>query len=156
LPWTGPSLLPRPEPWAEEPPPKRNRTRRRGDRRRRELFSRCPTKPGKGRPGQATTTRSALLDRDDLRQVPWLVDVRALEVGGVVREELERQNRQERLHDLGSGGDLEDVLDEAPQLEALGGSFGGDRDDLTVPRAHFLHVGQSLFEVAVLRHQDDH
>src|SRR6185503_469165 len=51
-----------------------------------------------------------LFDRDRLREVAWLIDVRAARHRDLVGEQLERHDRDHRRHLLGCLGDVEDVL----------------------------------------------
>src|SRR5881394_96211 len=93
------------------------------------------------------------LDRNRLRQISGLIDVETAGAGNVVGEQLQRQDRQDRLQDPVRGGDLDRLVgDRAGPLLAR----GDDRDRLGSPRPHLFDVGEDLAEDRALgRYADD-
>ena len=69
-----------------------------------------------GTTGRPAPAAHALLDRDRLREVARLVDVRAPGDGRVVREQLERDHGQDRAQRLVRVGHPADVVGEALDL----------------------------------------
>src|SRR5512135_2742250 len=82
-----------------------------------------------------------LLDRDRLRQVPRLIDVRAASDRGVVREELQRDDGEDGAERLVRIGHPADIVGEALDL---GIPLGRYRDDPRVPGAALHHVADEL------------
>src|SRR5258706_8719335 len=88
------------------------------------------TDPG-GRPGDSSCIvgPGSLLDRDGLRQVAGLVDVGPAGDGHVVREELQRNDREDPAQQLVGIGHPADVVRDTL---TLGVAFGRDGHDLRV------------------------
>src|SRR5204863_7441760 len=91
------------------PAPSSQSPARRGYARWSRARSPAPTASPPPACRRSPTGRLALLDRDALGQVPRLIDVVAAGEGHGVGEELQRQDRQQRLQQGRGVGDPEDV-----------------------------------------------
>src|SRR5262245_23809627 len=87
--------------------------------------------------GPAPRSAIRLLDRDRLREVARLIDVGAPGDGGVIREQLERDDRKDRAQQLVGVGHPADVVGEALDLLV---ALGRDSDDLRVAGTAFHDV----------------
>ena len=82
-----------------------------------------------------------LLDRDGLREVARLVDVQALRVGEAHREDVQRNDREQRFEEGTCERDAEHLVG---KREDSGVALFGDRDDAGAPGADLLDVGDDL------------
>src|SRR5262245_38706460 len=113
------------------------------------LFIAPPTPCPPGLGGGAGSS----LDRHALRQISRLVDVAAPQHRHVVREQLERDHRQQRLQHRHRPGNVQHVI---RQLHHLVIAFGRDRNDASLARAHLLHVAHDLVVGAVAGADEHH
>ncbi len=67
-----------------------------------------------------------LLHRNRFRQISRLVDVAAAADGDVIREQLQRDDREDRAEQIACFGNLDDVI---RNLLTHGVAFGQDRND---------------------------
>src|SRR3954468_2349888 len=95
-------------------------------------------------PGQ----QSRLLHRHRLREIARLVDVEPTLHRHVVREQLQRDHRQNRIEHVLCLRNPNLVIDELLENGLL---LARDRDDLTAPRLHLLNVRHDLVEHRVVR-----
>src|SRR3982751_2638848 len=79
----------------------------------------------------------SLLHRHALGEVARLVDVAAAGDGGVVGEELERDDAQQRLEALERVGDVDHVVAVAADVRV---ALGGDGDDVAAAGPHLFDV----------------
>ena len=95
--------------------------------------------------GGAQPRRAAcrLLDGDGLGEVARLVDVQAAAAGDLVREQLQRDDREDRLQHPVDRGDLDRGVGVLDDLLVAG---GGERDHVRAAGADLLHVGGELLE----------
>jgi len=72
--------------------------------------------------------RSQLLfDRHALGEITRLIHIRTLEIGDVISEQLQRQNREQRLEHWRRIGNQDHLVRDGTDLVI---ALGGDRDDL--------------------------
>src|ERR1700726_3042714 len=89
----------------------------------------------------ASERTAALFDGYGLSEVARLIDVAAAAYGDVISEQLQRQDLQNRSHELGSGRNFDHVIGSlASEVVAV----GDDGNDDAVTRLHFLDVGHAL------------
>src|ERR1700759_2473650 len=93
------------------------------------------------RPGPAPSTTTWLLDRDCLGKVSRLVDVEPSGPSHVIREQLERNHREQDLKQRIDARDVDDMLGMLGDLLA---SVAGDREDPRAPRSDLREIRQQL------------
>ena len=112
----------------------------------------CIRPADRRRPAFQLERHRSSFDRHALGQVARLVDVAAAPPRDVVGQQLERDDRQERLDDLGRIGDRqEDVRQRGERVVAL----GADGDDRAVARLDLLDVAQRLGVQRAARGHED-
>src|SRR6266540_6320399 len=93
-----------------------------------------------------------LFHRHALRQIAGFIDVAAARHGGVVGDELERDDAQQRLERLVRVGDVNDVVAVAADVRV---AFGGDDDDPAAAGADLFDVADDFFVLNAARGDED-
>src|SRR5437870_704742 len=105
-----------------------------------------------GRAPTTERTRIALLHRDALREIARPIHVTAAQDGDVIRQELQRNHRQDRRQE-GRGSRYHDlVISEMPEVVR---PLARDRDDAPAAGLHLLHCRHDLRVDRVPRRQTD-
>src|SRR5204862_7187277 len=100
-----------------------------------------------GRAPTTERTRMALLHCDALREVARPIHVAPAQDGDVIRQQLERDDRQHRRDQGWAGWHRTLVIHEVDQIAV---PLARDRDDAAAPRLPFLHGGHDLVVARLL------